>query len=155
MKEIRFLLIVLFVCIVSVFLTGCAGISSRAASKSEETTEGSSPTIPSEGTVSEGSESSSGYNPAVEEGAPKEAPPEAEKAKESDMSSATKGDMLDEFSPSEKDFEMSLGGSDATKTLGKALEKKAPGESGLKAGYADDNKQYGYFVNFLAQYAQM
>ncbi|HOV63003.1 MAG TPA: VWA domain-containing protein, partial [Spirochaetia bacterium] len=155
MKEIRFFLIA--VLIVSVFLTGCAGISSRAAGKPEETTEGSSPTIPSEGTVSEGSESSSGDNPAVEESAPKEAPPEAEKAKESDMSttSATKGDMLDEFSSSEKDFEMSLGGSDATKTLGKALERKAaPGESGLKAGYADDNKQYGYFVNFLAQYAQ-
>jgi hypothetical protein len=31
----------------------------------------------------------------------------------------------------------------------------APGSSGLKAGYSDDNRQYGYFVGFLDEYADV
>ncbi|MCP4583704.1 MAG: VWA domain-containing protein [candidate division Zixibacteria bacterium] len=30
--------------------------------------------------------------------------------------------------------------------------RRAPSESGLKAGFADDNKQYNYFINFLDEY---
>ena len=32
---------------------------------------------------------------------------------------------------------------------------RAPSSSGLKAGFADDNKQYGYFVDFLDQYSDV
>jgi hypothetical protein len=52
-------------------------------------------------------------------------------------------------SPSpDKGFAKALGGDSKP-----ASKKSVPKESGLKAGYADDNKQYGYFVNFLSQYA--
>lgn len=33
-----------------------------------------------------------------------------------------------------------------------APEREAPSESGLKAGYSDDNEQFNYFVKFLSEY---
>lgn len=38
--------------------------------------------------------------------------------------------------------------------LGAAAGPSAPGQSGLKAGYSDDNEQFNYFVKFLEQYKQ-
>ncbi len=36
-----------------------------------------------------------------------------------------------------------------------APAKAAPAQSGLKAGYSDDNEQFNYFVKFLAEYASV
>jgi Mg-chelatase subunit ChlD len=44
------------------------------------------------------------------------------------------------------------GGSFATAPRTVSRGDRAPSSSGLKAGFADDNKQYGYFVDFLKEY---
>jgi hypothetical protein len=36
-----------------------------------------------------------------------------------------------------------------------ASSRSAPSQSGLKAGYSDDNEQFNYFAKFLEQYAQV
>ncbi len=42
---------------------------------------------------------------------------------------------------------------DAAKSVGGAPGRRpTPGSSGLKAGFSDDNAQFGYFVDFLAKY---
>ena len=38
--------------------------------------------------------------------------------------------------------------------VSKPVENKIPGFSGLKAGFADDNEQFNYFLNFLKEYGQ-
>ena len=42
---------------------------------------------------------------------------------------------------------------EAPSTLSVTAMRSAPSVSGLKAGFADDNKQYNYFVKFLHEYA--
>lgn len=41
----------------------------------------------------------------------------------------------------------------AESTSAVSAPRTTPGESGLKAGYSDDNNQFNYFVKFLAQYS--
>jgi len=76
----------------------------------------------------------------------KEAKPESKKKLPLKSSTVSKGYSLDDkdLVPMEK-MSMDLGKAETT--------KKSPGASGLKAGFADDNKQFNYFVNFLQMYA--
>jgi len=50
--------------------------------------------------------------------------------------------------------EMDIASSYKDSALGgeKISERKAPGASGLKAGYADDNKQFNYYLHFLKKF---
>ncbi len=43
----------------------------------------------------------------------------------------------------------------ASSTAPSTAAAEAPAQSGLKAGYADDNKQFNYFTDFLAKYAEV
>ncbi len=42
---------------------------------------------------------------------------------------------------------------DYSYSAGTSPSTPAPSQSGLKAGYSDDNRQYGYFLNFLDEFA--
>ncbi len=44
-------------------------------------------------------------------------------------------------------------GSGGDTSKGRGARGSTPSVSGLKAGFADDNKQYGYFVDFLEEYS--
>jgi Mg-chelatase subunit ChlD len=50
------------------------------------------------------------------------------------------------------DEDKSMSDSSDAPTAVRAAGTAAPSESGLKAGYSDDNKQFNYFVKFLEQY---
>jgi len=53
-----------------------------------------------------------------------------------------------------EDEESSEGGTKPRDPSGsRGTRDKVPSASGLKAGFADDNKQYGYFVEFLEEYS--
>jgi Mg-chelatase subunit ChlD len=81
----------------------------------------------------------------------------ADRALKDDEKSAVSKDALKADTATKEDIyteEMPV--SKAKKGLdpGKAeTAKKSQGVSGLKAGFADDNKQFNYFVNFLQMYA--
>ena len=59
--------------------------------------------------------------------------------------------MLSEAAPDgAPGMKRSLAGESEAASAG--APRSVPSESGLRAGYSDDNAQYGYFVNFLSQF---
>lgn len=85
-----------------------------------------------------------------EEPAPKPASEPGEKREESAERESKAGDelMLMEDAASMA----AIGGRTESGSSYKSAER--PSQSGLSAGYADDNEQYGYFLNFLEDYSQ-
>jgi Mg-chelatase subunit ChlD len=84
-----------------------------------------------------------------------EAPAAKDEAKSDESAAAATGTRSADVELSEKGFDFV---EEPSRALGKTpsgsapAPAAAPSASGLQAGFADDNKQFNYFVNFLAEY---
>lgn len=115
-----------------------------------------------------GEEDSSAEGPAGKEDASTEGPAE-EGEPVPHTGSVTRGegleakdDELEYFAEESDGSEAAIGGAPGasppgsrSSTLTSAPARGIPSTSGLKAGFADDNRQYGYFLNFLDEYADL
>ena len=138
--KIRLILLFLVLAIVLVFVTTCATTESEQAGTPES---------------------------VEEEGEPEPAAPEEsrEKALAADVSVDKTGSRGVEASKEEGNLtfftESEILGEESAARTGPgsdtsvASPRVTPSSSGLKAGFADDNRQYGYFVKFLEQYSQV
>jgi len=93
-----------------------------------------------------------GETPARDESAAVKAAPEA--AKPAEAPSATRSDEAAKDKKGDPEFMVEAepkGG--VEKLYDPSARGPIPAASGLSAGFADDNKQFNYFVNFLAEYS--
>ncbi|MCB1178301.1 MAG: hypothetical protein KDK36_12020, partial [Leptospiraceae bacterium] len=79
-----------------------------------------------------------------------ELPPSAEIEKEEGASGISDGESINPKKSSEKKGYKSDEDSESSTSSGEYSPNNS--SSGLKAGYADDNKQFNYFINFLEKY---
>jgi TolB-like protein len=124
--------------------SSCAGGPAAGAAKP--------PAAPSAKPSGDGaSESLAEASPAV----PSAAPSPAEKAsatKSSDARAAAAGKEKSELMLSEEETDSARAPSPAPSVEPGAGTRAGGSQSGLKAGYSDDNEQFNYFVKFLDQY---
>jgi Mg-chelatase subunit ChlD len=81
------------------------------------------------------------------------APSEAPAMAEADVATGAGGELRGSDVPKrEKDFGFVEESAEAPRTARGPAPAAAPSASGLQAGFADDNRQFNYFVNFLAEY---
>ena len=138
----RFKMILLF-CALFTILTGCAtapeGESPRAETNRDKDSESSA-----DGTIAN---STDGLAPKPSVATAPEAEPRAmaeaisKTGKEAAKAASPGAGVSDSPSPPPPPFAMPS-----------ATLKPVPGQSGLKAGYSDDNEQFNLFLKFLAQY---
>ncbi len=140
------------------FLAGCAGGAAVTESAREDTKESSAADTGTQGdsgaepTAEPPAESAEGLSPAESAKAKKEEPAPAAETKAGTDDSGKGIDFMEseeaDTSPEEKTADRRSEGATSASTSG-----ARPSSSGLKAGFADDNKQYGYFLRFLDKYA--
>lgn len=119
---------------------GDAGIEKTDRDTEKPETQGEPETVP---------ESDTGAKPASEPAPSKEE--EAAPTADLKAGSADDGEGVDFMEMEESESEPSeKGAGERTKTS--ASSRSTPSASGLQAGFADDNKQYGYFLSFLEEY---
>ena len=88
----------------------------------------------------------------VEDGMEEISEPREPDVHKSARSEEAGGAAADDFIFFESEAEMT---EELSKTLyGESGSSQAPSQSGLKAGFSDDNRQFGYFLNFLNEYQQ-
>lgn len=150
-KTILFISLLFFCFAVLIGLPGCAG--------SAESMQG-----PGKGGGETGTDTAEVPEMSGELGKSETPEPTAEPADtpKSETSGGARGaDLTDEEKFFEaEDFEApeepSTGGGEGTRTAredSRPSRPSPPSQSGLKAGFADDNKQYGYFIGFLEEYS--
>jgi hypothetical protein len=84
-----------------------------------------------------------------------EAAKEAAARKDSEIRSAAAGEKASpEFALSDDAVGSKAGSPSAPNPAARSESRDAPTQSGLKAGYSDDNEQFNYFVKFLDQYKE-
>lgn len=150
MKKNRFSIVLAILCTVAAaaVLAGCAG---SAASYEEPSS------VSSESTGAGEADDSAAPAPAETEPAEKEtaetAEPviAAEKRKEEAPGPGLKAGTEDTAGGTAGDIEFM----EYEESGARTSEGAPPSASGLQAGFADDNKQYGYFIGFLSEYASV
>lgn len=161
MKEIRKPMIKFFILLfVSILIIACAGKAELLSDKDLDP-------IESEDIVlDDGSGDTSGELESITETVDDESKitsgPELSKAEKEDSMEeppalADKGSRSAELSSSGAEeltfYEEDTSSSDSVPaTVERRTTAAPPSESGLKAGYSDDNRQFNYFVNFLEEY---
>lgn len=100
--------------------------------------------------------------PVFESVATKESEPEAPEVSAKPVEGGTRGaglgskdDDMEYFVEESADDTRVPSGEAAAATRTVSRPESLPSSSGLKAGYADDNRQYGYFVDFLKTYSDI
>jgi Mg-chelatase subunit ChlD len=111
----------------------------EAAAKSGSTAEKESPKTAADGFVADKGKAA----------APKALPSDAAKPKAELAAEAKKAMESAEEDGARPEIALRVA---AGPSSGGSGAREAPSESGLKAGYSDDNEQFNYFVKFLAQY---